>query len=104
VLFLIANLVEHLLTSENRACKWTFISMHSQMIKEVMPFAEIFSTELMIASEDTGNAACLWICELYLAESSGVRYVDLPFEGREINGFSWRSLNLVVVTDLKTLP
>lgn len=64
VLFLIANLVESLLAAKHGTRKRFFICMHSQVIKEVVPFAEIFSTRYMIAGEDTGEAAGCWISEL----------------------------------------
>ena len=56
--------------------------MYSQMVEEIVPFAEKLATVLVITSKDTSNSACSRVREFNLREAFGVRYMDLLFEGR----------------------
>ena len=53
MLFLVADLIELFRAAMNRAGKWFFRSMYSQMIEEVVPFSEELATEAVVTGEDT---------------------------------------------------
>jgi len=53
MLLLVADLIELLRAAMNRARKWFFRGMYSQMIEEVVPLPKELATEAVVTGEDT---------------------------------------------------
>jgi len=68
------------------------------MVEQIVPFAEIFSTRLMVTREYTSETAGSWVSELHLTKVSTIRYMNLSKKWRKINRFSGRCLHLCFIT------
>ena len=64
--FLIWHLIKLFETTKYRTQEGFFIGMYSEMIKQIVPFSEEFST--IIACEDTRKSSSQGISKLYLTE------------------------------------
>ena len=88
MLFLVADLIELFRAAMNRAGKWFFRGMYSQMIEEIVPFPEELAAEAVVTGEDTREAASQRIREFDLAKALCVGNVDLILKDGEIDGLS----------------
>lgn len=59
MLLLIRYLVECHVTSVDRAFKWFFPGVNSNMVKQIVPFPEKFAAPLVVAGEHFRDPSCL---------------------------------------------
>ena len=88
MLFLVADLIELFRAAMNRAGKWFFRGMYSQMIEEVVPFPKELATEAVVTSEDTREPSSKRIGEFDLAKTLCVGNMYLILKDGEIYGLS----------------